>query len=339
MTACVLLLFGSCRRNTKSETNLNHASVRVLTVGQDNSHTPTEYVGTVESSNTVNVSFLTGGTIERMLLSEGESVRKGQLMATVNTTSVQNSHNAALASLRQAEDAYKRMKEMYDNQSLPEIQFIDIKTKLEQAKASEATTRKLLSDASLYAPESGVISRKYVEPGTNAAPGTPVYTIMNIQEVNMMIPVPEGEISRFKTGQKCSIRVTALDNQHFEGEVIEKGISANPISHTYPVKISVRHSEGKLMPGMVAKVWIDNNTPNDAQQRISIPIKNVLLDYPDTRFVWIIDGNNKAQRRNVSLGSLTGNQVEITEGLSPGDRIVTDGYQFIGPDTSVEIVP
>lgn len=332
-----VLAFGSCQRNTKINTNLNQAKVRVITVGEENIKPTIDYVGTVESSSSVNVSFPMGGTVERMLVSEGELVRKGQLLATVNSTTLQNSYNASLATLQQAEDAYKRMKEMYENKSIPEIKYIDVKTKWEQAKASETSMRKLLADASLYAPENGVISRKFVEQGTNVAPSAPIYAIANTQKINVMVPIPEKEINNFKIGQECTVQSSAVDGLKFRGKIIEKGVVANPISHTYPLKISILGNNEKLMPGMVVRVWIDNNA--DDNQKISVPIKNVLLDYPDKRFVWVIDENNKAQRREVTLGTLIGNQVVITKGLSVGDKVVTDGYQYIGPDTVVDILP
>jgi len=336
----VPLYFGlhSCSENVKNENVYATNKVRVIQIGSNTDEFRSEYIGTVESSNTVDVSFLTTGTIEKMNFSEGQKVSKGQLMATLNTTTLKSAHNTTLASMKQAKDAYNRMNEMYKSQSLPEIKLIDVRTKLEQAQSAEIMARKSLNDSYLYAPESGVISKKNYETGMNAVMGSPVYTIMNINSVDINVPIPESEISHFSRGQKCDIKVTALGNKGFSGQIIEKGVSANPISHTYNIKVRIANFDDALMPGMVVKAYFDSTAANTAATKVIIPLKYVLLDYPDKRFVWIADKENKAQRKMVTLGTLLGNNVEIINGLKQGDKIITDGYQNISVGSKVTFV-
>lgn len=100
----------------------------------------------------------------------GDRVAKGQLIATVDPFSMQSSYDAAKASLAQAEDAYRRMKELYDKGSLPEIKWVEVQSKLQQAKSMEEVARKNLDDCKLYAPFSGIISEKMAEVGQNIMP-------------------------------------------------------------------------------------------------------------------------------------------------------------------------
>lgn len=334
---CATSIFSSCKEKAKDENNLTTCKVRIMTVGHASDENRKEYVGTVESQNSVDVSFLSAGTVESLNFSEGQKVAKGQLMATLNTVTLKSAHNATLATLKQAQDACNRLEKMYESQSLPEIKLIDAKTKLEEAKSAEIMTRKSLSDSYLYAPQSGVISKKYGEKGMNVSAGTPVYTIIDIRNVNIGIPVPEGEISKFRIGQMCSVNVSALNNQNFTGQIVEKGVTANPLSHTYSVKVKIDNLQNRLMPGMVVKAYFADNADN-LDNRILIPIKYVQLDYPNQRFVWVVSKDNKAVRKNVTLGNLLGNDVEVIEGLTSGERIITDGYQNISPDSKVSIV-
>ncbi|QQT46637.1 Efflux pump periplasmic linker BepF [Sphingobacterium multivorum] len=308
--------------------------VSVQTIQYDSSSFPQEYIGTVESENSVDVSFLIVGNIEQMYVSEGAQVSKGQLLARLNTTSLKSTHDVTVATLRQAEDAYKRMTAMYENKSLPEIQYIDVKTKLEQARSSEAIARKSLQDCNIYAPQSGVIGKRYLEPGANVMPGTPVYNIMDISRVKIKTAIPEGEISRITNGSKCQIKISALNNETFEGHVIEKGISANPVSHTYDIKIQISNAAGKIMPGMVCRVYL-NNAGN--AERIVIPIKSVQVDYSGKRFVWLKDNQNKAIYKEVILGNLSENGVLVTSGLQAGDELIIAGYQNISTGTLVNV--
>lgn len=333
----LVLIIGSCKKSEKNETiSLKTVKVKTQTIGKTQQENQREYIGTVESGNTVDVSFLSSGTISKMYFSEGQKVKKGQLLASLNSTTLKRMHDASLAALKQAEDAYERLSAMHKSQSLPEIKLIDIKTKLEQAKSSEAIARKSLNDAGLYAPSSGIISEKHFETGSNIIVGSPIYTIVNINKVKIKLPIPEKEISTLNLGDKVTIVAGALNNQTFNGVVEEKGVVANLISHTYPVKVKISNTDSKLKPGMIVKAQVDKNSQEDAKN-ITVPIKAVLVDYPNKRFVWTVNKENKIERKAVQLGKILGNNVEILSGLKNNDLIITEGYQNISEGSIADI--
>ncbi|SDG19386.1 MULTISPECIES: efflux RND transporter periplasmic adaptor subunit [Bacteroidota] len=332
--SCVFILFSCSSKEEKAETKA--VPVNVQQIKSDNNAYPQEYIGTVESENAVDVSFLVVGTIEQLYVTEGQKVSKGQLLGRLNTISLKNAHELTLATLKQAEDAYKRMSAMYESKSLPEIKFIEIKTQVEQAKANEAIARKNLQDGNLYAPQSGVIGTRYLEPGANVMPGTPVFNIMDISSVKVKTAIPEGEISGILTGSKCEVKISALNDETFEGQVIEKGVAANPVSHTYDIKIKINNTTGKIMPGMVCRTYLGNNRYSESAS-IIVPIKAVQVDYSGKRFVWLKDKQNKAVYKEVTLGNLSENGVRITSGLQDGDQLITTGYQNISNGTLVTV--
>lgn len=310
-------------------------TVKVQEITHNNSEHAEEYIGMVESENAIDVSFAVLGNIQEMFFGEGQQVSKGQLMARLDATSAKNSHEMAMATLRQAEDAYQRMSAMYQNKSIPEMQYIDVKTKLEQAKATEAIAKKNLNDCNLYAPQSGVVGRRYLEAGSNIMPGNPVYNIMDVSSVKIRVAIPEGEISDIAIGQDTEVRITALGNQAFRGKIVEKGVSANPVSHTYDIKIKLQNQNGKIMPGMVCRAYLDNVGSGHAH--IVVPLKSVQVDHAGKRFVWLKDKESNAVYREVKLGKLSGNGVVITEGLHIGDVLITEGYQNISEGTRISV--
>lgn len=330
----VLVLFSCSSKEEKTEART--VLVNVQQIKADNSAYQQEYIGTVESENAVDVSFLVVGTIEQLYVHEGQRVSKGQLLGRLNAVSLKNAHESSLASLKQAQDAYKRMSAMYESKSLPEIKFIEIKTQVEQAKANEAIARKNVQDGNLYAPQSGVIGRRYLEPGANVLPGNPVFNIMDIASVKVKTAIPEGEISGIHTGTRCQVKISALNDETFEGQVIEKGVAANPVSHTYDIKIKINNASGKIMPGMVCRTYLGNSGSAD-KANIIVPIKAVQVDYSGKRFVWLKDKQNKAVYKEVTLGNLTENGVQITSGLQDGDELITAGYQNISNGTLVTV--
>ncbi|WP_320167845.1 efflux RND transporter periplasmic adaptor subunit [Mangrovibacterium marinum] len=331
-----LLALVSCT-SEESRREMKVVPVEVQQLSYDSKVYLQEYIGTVESENSVDISFLFPGTIEQMCVSEGQIVVEGQLLAKLNTTTLKNTHDLALATLKQAEDAYRRLSAMFEANSLPEIQYIDAKTKLEQAKSSELIARKNLQDCNLYAPQSGVIDTRYLEPGANVVPGTPVYNIMKIDNVYIKVAIPEREIADIQKGTICQVEISALNDNIYKGVIVEKGVSANPISHTYNIKVKVRNQEFRILPGMVCRSYLEDND-SVKSGRIIVPIKAVQVDYSGKRFVWVKDKQNRAVYKEVTLGKLFANGVQILHGLKEGDDLITAGYQNISEGTLVSIV-
>ena len=328
----MLLIVYSC--TSKDSQKLSDTiPVKIQSISSGTDSYPQEYIGTVESDKTVDVSFILPGTIEQMYASEGQKVEKGQLLARLNITTQKNAHDLSVAALKQAQDAYKRLSSMHEDKSLPEIQFVDVKTKLEQARASEEIARKNLQQCTIYAPQSGVVGKKYLETGANVMPGSPVYTIMNIENVKIKAAIPEGEISDMREGNRAKVIISALGDAVFEGKLIEKGVTANPVSHTYDIKLLVKNLSGRIVPGMVCRTYLGST---DSKNSIIVPMTAVQVDYSGKRFVWLMSKDNKAVYKEVKLGSLSQNGVKIIEGLDEGDNLIIAGYQNISEGTIVK---
>jgi RND family efflux transporter MFP subunit len=292
------------------------------------------FSGTVEEEVGTLVSFPMGGTIQTLHVAIGQRVVAGQLLATIDPTSAKSSYDAALAVLDQARDAYARMKQLYDKGSLPEIQWIEVQSKLQQAESMESIAKKNLSDCKIYAPYSGVIASKDVEVGQQVAPGMTVTKVVKIDRVKIKIAVPEAEIATVKVGQEATVSVTALGNQTFTGHVIEKGVAANPLSHAYEVKILVENRSKALMPGMVSKIAL---VADDAALAIALPGNVVQLDENNQTFVWVAEDGH-AVRRFVTCGEASPKGVNIVAGLQADDVVIVEGQQKVSEMTPIEIV-
>lgn len=307
-------------------------NVRIQTVEGSKTAGILSYVGTIEEKSSTALSFATLGMIEKFFISEGDYVSVGQLLARLDDESARSMLVAAEATLKQAQDGYDRLKLVHDAGSLPEIQMIDIETKLQQAQSSYAIAKNNLKNCSLYAPVSGVIGKKMAEAGEYAVVGKAVLTILDISSVKVRFSVPENEISAIPSGSRSSITVSAVGNKRFEGQKIEKSVSANPISHTYPAHILLPNPQKELLPGMVCSVEL---YPDSAvKEAIVIPIGIIQTMADGQKFVWC-DRGGVAKRVVVTTGTARGNGVEITGGLSVGDRIVTEGYQKISEDDKI----
>jgi RND family efflux transporter MFP subunit len=253
------------------------------------------------------------------------------MLAKLDQSSALSMLDAAEATLKQAQDAYDRLKSIHDKGSLPEIQMVDIETKLQQAQSSYNLAKKNLDNCTLSAPADGVIGKKMAEAGEYFITGTSILTLLDISSVKARFSVPENEISDISTDCISEITVAALGNKKFSGNNIEKSVVANSISHTYPAYAILSNPEKKLLPGMVCRVEL---TPAGKAKGIVVPIGIIQTTTDGQKFIWT-EKEGKAKRTFVSTGMARGNGVEILSGLSTGDRIITLGYQKISEDEKI----
>lgn len=325
------LALAGCQVKEEKTGGPSPVRVKVMKVALSEQKTSGRFSGTVEEAAGTPLSFSVMGTVNAVSFRLGDRVEKGQLLASLDATSVRSSYDAAKAALVQAEDAYRRMKELHGKGSLPEIKWVEVQSKLQQARSMEEMARKNLKDCKLYAPFSGVIADKSVEVGQNVIPGMAVGKLLGVSRLKVKISMPETEIASVSLHQKAEIVVPALGSRRFSGMVSEKGIMADPFSRSYEMNIDVADAGGDLMPGMVAEVRLAGA---DGGTAVIVPARIVQLDEKNRSFVWI-DNNGVAEKRVISCGDFAGDGVVITSGLKVEDRIIVEGQQKVCNGTKI----
>lgn len=331
LLAATLLLAACGEKKEEKKQAERPIPVKEMTVGRGATSEDYNYSGTVEEENGRSLSFTMGGTITMLNVKVGDHVRRGQLLATVDATSLKNNYDIAHTTRLQMEDAHARMKMLHDRGSLPEIKWVEAESQLSQAISAEKIAEKSLGDCRLVAPCDGVVAEKMAEQGQNAAPGIPVLRIVTTSALNVSVPIPEGEVANIRQGQHADIIVPALGNRHYDGRVIEKAVLADPLSRSYKVKVRLSRVDRDILSGMVTKVALGERRQSDV---IVIPAHLVQLAENNQSFVWV-DANGVADRRFVTLGDYTAAGVTITSGLKAGDKVITEGQQKVSSGMKV----
>lgn len=332
--ALTAVMLSACNaENNKGQAADEAVRVEVTQVKAATADRTSRYSGTVEEESGSLLSFAVGGTVSRVLVDEGDRVGKGQLIATLDTEQLTHNHASALAALAQAEDAYRRMEELHGKGSLPEIKWVEAQTALQRARASEQMARKQLADCRLYAPFSGVISKKFAEKGQNVGAGTQIAKLVAVGRMKVKISVPESEMAQISVGQKADVTIEALGGASMQATVTEKGVAADPLSRSYDVKLSLPKAYRKMLPGMVADVALRGD---NASMVCILPAHIVQIDERNNEFVWLAVGG-KAVKRIVTVGGFTADGVTVTGGLADGDMVITAGAQKVSEGMRVEI--
>ena len=325
-----LILLAGCSADKKEQQRFP-VHVKAAKVALVTSNTSRNFVGVIEESDGVNANFSVMGTVTRIYVDEGDYVKAGQPLAELDGNLVRNQYEMAKATLNQAEDAYRRLKNLYDKGTLPEIKMVEMETNLQKARAAESVARKSLDNLTLRAPWSGYVAKRHVELGANATPGFSGFRLVKIDQVKLCVSVAERQIADITKGQRVTFTIAALGDREFEGKVVTKGVTANIINHAYSVRALVQNSDHVLLPGMVADV---NIYSLGTERQLVVPQQAVLVSGKE-KFVWTIrDG--KASRCNVTTGGFTDQGIVITGGLKEGETVITEGQPKVCEGLEVE---
>ena len=331
LVAIICLLLSGCTGVQKKNPKTDYISVKTIQAEASTHVIGKNYEGTVEEEDGANVSFGVIGNVVRVMAEEGQFVKKGQALAEVDGQNVRNAHEISAATLSQAEDAYRRLKDLYDKGTLPEIKMVEMETNLAKARAAEAISRKSVGEIILRAPFDGYVASAGVHEGASVVPGMTGFRLVKIDRVKVRLSVPEKEIGQITVGQLVKFTVNALGDSVFTGKIVSRGVTANPINHAYGVKALVDNRRHLLLPGMVCKVKTEKT---EGDYTIVIPQQAVQISGQD-KFVWTVcDG--KAHRQAVVTGDILNEGVVIESGLSSGDIVITVGQNKVCEGTNVK---
>ncbi|MCM1111247.1 MAG: efflux RND transporter periplasmic adaptor subunit [Clostridium sp.] len=341
LLACIALLT-SCKNHDKP---VGAGPVRVGVVVVDpssgDSRATGVYSGTVGSGNESTVSFSVPGTITNVYVKEGEAVRKGQVLAKVKTESLDDERNIAVAELEQVRDLYNRLKQLHDQNALPEVKWVEIQAKLKQAENAVSLANRAVADATITSPISGYVSAKLADEGQSVIPAQPIVSIVGLDNLQIAISVPEGDVNLFDRNTSASVSFESLGDLTVPGRFATKEIVADPLTRSYRVKFDIDDNGGRILPGMIGNVTVGNlgqTADSLSSQRVFVvPSKAVQLAADNRQFVWIVK-NGKAERIFVRADELLADGVAIESGLQPGDTLIVSGMQKVSTGTIVESV-
>lgn len=336
--AVVILIVTGCgsTQETSQSTSetINTVPVMVTQVEPSKSYSEISINGNIEGHKTVRLGFMVAGKINHITASEGQHISKGQLVASLDPASYEIAKELSDIQVNATTDEYNRLKIMRDRNSLSEGDFSKVNFGLQQAKAQQKLQEKNLTDTRLYSPISGVLLRKLGEVGEITGVGTPLFIISDISKVKVNAYIPEGELHRIRLGQTAEVTISALDAA-YNGKVIEVGSAADPTSRAFTVKIELPNPKNLIRPGMIAEVKLPSEHQTDI---LALPVEAVLHGLDNQSYVFVFDHTQqKAFKRNISVGMLKDNKITVTSGLSAGESVVTAGQTKLTDGSKVSV--
>lgn len=323
-------------------------AVKVMTVAPASTASSDEYAGEVRAQLESRLGFRVGGKIIRRQAELGQRVKAGQLLAQLDPQDYKLAADAARAQLAAAATNrdlaaadFKRFKALKDQNFISGAELERRETALkaaqaqfEQARSQLAVQGNQASYAALLADVSGVVTAVDAEPGQVVAAGAPVLRIAADGVRDGVFSVPEDKLAAIRVGAPVKIRLWA-QNTELPGRVREVAASSDPVTRTYPVKVSIDATEP---PALGSTVYL---TPLLAESAAPTVIKlptTALFQTGNATAVWLLDAASmtvKAQR--IEVAAVDGNEVIVAAGLQPGMRVVSAGAHVLSAGQKVSI--
>ena len=328
---CTIVLLTSCAGKTISR-KTSEIPVKTIDVTFGEACNTKSYVGVAEESKSTRISCKYPGQLVSLNVRKGDYVKAGSVIAVISSQTVQTTKQIADATLRQALDGYDRISKLHDSGSIADVKMIEIETQLAKAKAAAESADKAIEECSVKAPYSGVIGEVYVDEGVELSLLQDIVKIMDISSMEIHFSVPENELQMVSKGSPVSLDIPALGMERVDAAITSKGIAASPLSHTYKCSLKTKSPVSGLMPGMVCKVYLGDSKGDAA----IIPASTIRTD-SQGRYVWTVK-ENIVHKTYVTPEGYSGQGVIIREGLSNGDKIITEGVQKVCSGMKVKIV-
>ncbi|MFZ5996558.1 MAG: efflux RND transporter periplasmic adaptor subunit [Nitrospirota bacterium] len=290
-----------------------------------------ETSGTIKARTISMVASRVMGTVTTIKVREGDRVRAGQVLMTIDDRDSAQRVRAAEKALEAAEQqrsltdiTYQRYKKLYDGRAVSRQELDQIETgkkvaesEYERAKAMLAEIRINHGFSRITAPTSGVVTEKRIETGSMAVPGTPLLVVEDTSSYQLEAHLDESILNRISKGMPVTVIIESIGKQ-IEGRVVEIVPSVDPMSRTFLVKISV--AGPLLKTGLYAKARI----PVGKKEAIVVP-ERAVVEKGQLTGVYVVDSQGIISYRLVRLGRNYNGVTEIVSGLNPRDSVIIDG--------------
>ena len=280
------------------------------------------------------------GTLEKVFVSEGQKVKKGQLLAEINDSGLNEQYEQMVIQAEFAKENFERTQRLWDNNIGSEMQYLKSKTDYEASKKMVDQMKDRLSKTKIYAPFDGEIDEIISNVGSNLIPGvSQILRLVNLDIIYAESFVSEKYISFIGEGTEAIVQIPLL-NMDYRSSVNQTGNFINPSNRTFRIEVPVENFDNRIKQNLDAKIKINIYKKDDA---IVIPLRIVREDALGKNFVYVMSEDNKegvylTSKQFITLGNKSEDKVEVTEGLALGDIVVLEGAYSVEDSQRVKLI-
>lgn len=287
--------------------------------------------GNVETDRLAQVFPMTQGAVLRILVEEGQTVRKGQLLMELDNDAVARNQDELDTRLTLAEDVLSRQERLWEQGIGTEVQLLEARTNVKALKESIAAFSEQVDFGKVTAPFSGIVDRIFAKEGGMASPVMPVARVMDLRDMYVRGKVSDHYVGKVNAGQRVDIAMSGRDT--LTSAIARVGRYIEPANRTFEIVVPVPENND-LLPNEFAVLRINDLHLDSA---ISVPSSLILQNRSGQDFIYLME-NGKATRRSVTLGPSSGDKVLILEGVEQGMTIINRGAGQVVEGESLQVM-
>ncbi len=292
-----------------------------------------EALGTLRANESVELTTSVTETVTAINFDDGDRVKAGQVLIEMTDDEEHALLEEASVTVDEAKRQYRRIKSLRVQQSASESQLDEQRRVWEASRARFAAIESRLADRLVLAPFAGVVGLRNISIGTLVEPGDLISTLDDDSVMKLDFSVPAGYLGRLAAGMPVTASTRAWEGRDFQGLVKSIDSRVDPVTRTVIVRALLQNPDHALKPGMLMQVELQTAV----RQSIVIP-EECLVAQGQKQFVFVVDAtDNTVERREVRIGTRRPGQVEVVDGLSAGERVITDGTLKVRPGSKVSI--
>lgn len=327
--ACFSLLSLACRADTAPPPAVFVAEVRQVEFADTQ-----EALGTLRANESILLTATVTETVSHIHFDDGDRVQSGQILLEMTSAEEHAQLEEARATVDEAKNQLRRVKSLAADGTAAKSLLDERKREWETARARFSAIVSRLEDRVLHAPFAGIVGLRNISVGALVKPGDVITTLDDDTIMKLDFSVSSVYLNMLQPGLTIVARTSAWPERDFRGEVKSVDSRIDPVTRSVMVRALLPNTDLKLKPGMLMQVDLLQNP----RQILVIP-EEALLPQGDKQFVLLVDtaNENKVVRREVTIGSRRPGSVEIINGLTLGDKVITDGSLKVRPGQSVTI--
>lgn len=297
---------------------------------------PVVLQGQVESDQNVVVSAETGGRVEQVLVQEGQTVTSGQLMIRTDSDILRNSLGELTTAYELASITYEKQERLWKQNIGSEIEYLSAKNNKERLERQIATTQSRIAQSEVRSPIAGKVEQVVVNAGEMLSPGAPVARVVNMSDIKIVAEASERYLGKFSKGDSVELDIAVL-GRSIKGRIHSVGSVINPDNRSYRVVIQPLEMVELLKPNLLIKV-----TAYDLKKEGAIVVPSRVVHKDDNGsyvYIAVTDSNGtQAKRMPITLGFESVREALVTEGLTGGEMLITDGHANISSGELLQII-
>jgi membrane fusion protein (multidrug efflux system) len=270
----------------------------------------------------VEIRPVLAATLIAVHFTEGELVEAGTVLVELENTEALSEVAATRATLVESQSQYRRFTELYKTKAVSESQLNEATARRDADRAAVSASEARLAHTVIKAPFAGRLGLRRVSAGSLVGPETVITTLDDTASIKLDFDVPEVFLARLESGLTVNARSAAYPELEFQGTVTAIDTRVDPVSRTIMVRSVLNNEEGILRAGMFLTVTL----LREDIKSLVIP-EEAIVPERSQQFVWVVDGQNVAELREVRTGRRRPGQVEILAGLQAGERVIIEGTQ------------